>query len=191
MKSYGQIYHKINLLSKSKSNLSNAKELMKLKLSCGHITTANFLEYYIYLDFIHMQWLCETFKHNSISVILIHYVCNAHFHLLSRRKFAASKSWRLCHESSDDVRSLAILMRLSNITKTFWKCVLSEWIWMVITRFVFEWFAGINCIILRWQIPVLPFRWRVAVKLNLRPQKWYIQFMPANHVIPLVCGRAV
>ena len=100
-------------------------------------------------------------------VILIHYVCNAHFHWLWRRKFAALKSLRLCHESSDDVTSLAT--RLSNVTKTFWKSVLSEWIRMVITRFVFEWFAGINCIILRSQIPVLPLRWRVAVKLNLRP----------------------
>ena len=99
--------------------------------------------------------------------ILIHYVCNAHFHWLWRRKFAALKSYRLCHESSDDVTSLAT--RRSNVTKTFWKSVLSEWIRMAITRFVFEWFAGINCFILRSQIPVLPLRWRVAVKLNLRP----------------------
>ena len=101
------------------------------------------------------------------SNILIHYVCNAHFHWLWRRKFAALKSLRLCHESRDDVTSLAT--RRSNITKTFWKCVLSDWIRMVITRFVFEWFAGINWIILQSQIPVLPLRWRVAVKLNLRP----------------------
>ena len=88
--------------------------------------------------------------------ILIHYVYNAHFHWLWRRKFAALKSLRLCHESSDDVTSLAT--RRSNVTKTFWKNVLSEWIRMVITRFVLEWFAGINCIILRSQIPVLPLR---------------------------------
>ena len=99
--------------------------------------------------------------------ILIHYVCNAHFHWLWRRKFAALKSLRLCHESSDDVTSLAT--RRSNGTKTFWKSVLSDWIRMVITLFVIEWFADINCIILRSQIPVLPLRWRVAVKLNLRP----------------------
>ena len=88
--------------------------------------------------------------------ILILYVCNAHFHWLWRRKFAALKSLCLCHESSDDVTSLAT--RRSNITKTFSKCVLSEWIRMVITRFVFEWFAGINWIILRSQILVLPLR---------------------------------
>ena len=105
----------------------------------------------------------ETLK----NIILIPSVCNAHFHWLWRRKFAAIKSKRLRHESSDDVTSLAT--RRSNVTKTFWKSVLSEWIRMVITRFVFEWFAGINCIILRSQIPVLPLRWRVAVKLNLRP----------------------
>ena len=99
--------------------------------------------------------------------ILIHYDCNAHFHWLWRQKFAALKSLRLCHESSDDVTSLAT--RRSIVTKTFWKSVLSEWIRMVITRFVFERFAGINCIILRSQISVLPLRWRVAVKLNLRP----------------------
>ena len=76
--------------------------------------------------------------------ILIHYVCNTHFHLMWRRKFAALKSNCLCHESND-VTSLAT--RRSNITKRFWKSVLSEWIRMVITRFVIEWFAGINCII--------------------------------------------
>ena len=102
-----------------------------------------------------------------IFVILIHYVCNGHFHWLWRRKFVALKSLRLCHESSDYVMSLAT--RRSNIKKMFWNCVLSEWIRMVITRFMFEWFAGINCIILRSQIPILPLRWRVAVKLNLGP----------------------
>ena len=116
------------------------------------------ISYYVEVD----EWVNKTTIH-----ILIHYVCNARFHWLWRRKFAALKSLRLCHESSDDVTSLAT--QRSNVTKTFWKSVLSEWIRMVITRFVFEWFAGINCIILQSQIPVLPLRWRVAVKLNLRP----------------------
>ena len=110
-----------------------------------------------------------------INSILIHYVCNAHFHWQWRRKFATLKSLRLCHENSDDVTSLATRRR--NITKTFLKCVLSEEIRMVITRFVFEWFACRNCMILRSQIPVLPFRWRVAVKLNFDHKM--LQFMPA------------
>ena len=62
-------------------------------------------------------------------------------------KISAVKSQRLCHESSDDVTSLAT--RRSYVTKTFWKSVLSEWIRMVITRFVYEWFAGINCIVFK------------------------------------------
>ena len=96
-----------------------------------------------------------------------HYVCNAHFHWLWRRKFAALKSLRLCHESRDDVKSSAT--RRSNIMETFWNVFYHlEWIRMVIRRFGFEWFACINWIILRSQIPVLPLRWRVAVKLNLR-----------------------
>ena len=80
---------------------------------------------------------CEPFLTKQY-MILIHYVCNAHFHLLWRRKFSALKSLRLCHESNDDVTSL---------TTRRSKRVLSEWIRMVITRFVLEWFAGINCII--------------------------------------------
>ena len=92
----------------------------------------------------------------SLRDILIHYVCNTHFHWLWRWKFAALKSQRLCHESTDNVTSLET--RRSNATKTFWKSVLLEWIRMLITRFVFEWFAGINCIILRSQIPVIPLR---------------------------------
>ena len=115
------------------------------------------------------------FKWNTVACdvkqnkILIHYVCNAYFYWLWCRKFAALKSLRVCHESSDDVASLTT--RRCNITKTFWKCILSERIRMVITRFVFEWFAGINCIILRSQIPVLQLRWCVAVlvKLDLQP----------------------
>ena len=39
---------------------------------------------------------------------------------------------------------------------------------MVITRFVFEWFAGINCIILRSQIPVL-----LKTKTKFATIKWY------------------
>ena len=52
---------------------------------------------------------------------------------------------------------------------------------MVITRFVFEWFAGINCIILRSHI----LRWRVAVNINLRP---YYASKSFNHkrVVPLI-----
>ena len=66
------------------------------------------------------QSLSRMFRNGQMK-ILIHYVCNAHFHRLWRQKFAALKSLRLCHESSDDVTSLAT--RRSNITKTFWKCV--------------------------------------------------------------------
>ena len=107
------------------------------------------------------------FSKGTQKPIIIHYVCNTCFHLLWRRKFAAFKSKSLCHESNDDITSLAIPR--SNLTKTFWKHVLLEWIRMVIPRFVFEWFADINCIILRSQMPALPLRWPVAVKLNLRP----------------------
>ena len=58
---------------------------------------------------------------------------------------------------------------LSNITKMFKKRVLAEWIRMVvIIQFVFEWFAGLNCIVLRSQIPVLPLRWRLVRILNYR-----------------------
>ena len=46
---------------------------------------------------------------------------------------------------------------------------------MVITRFVFEWFAGINCILLLSQIQVYS-----AAQLCDRKM---IQFMPANHSI--------
>ena len=42
---------------------------------------------------------------------------------------------------------------------------------MVITRFVFEWYAGINCIILRSQIPVLPLTRRGKTKFATI--KWY------------------
>ena len=63
--------------------------------------------------------------------------------------------------------SLHVATRRSNITKRFWKCVLSEWIRMVVTRFVFEWFAGINCILLLSQIPVL------HVPLSFATVKWY------------------
>ena len=128
-------------------------------------------KYFLFMNVLNLNlyfWKKHSYKYFFIKTnILIHYVCNAHFHWLWRRKFAALKSLRLCHESSDDVTSLAT--RRSNVTKTFWKSVLSDWIRMVITRFVIEWFADINCIILRSQIPVLPLRWRVAVKLNLRP----------------------
>ena len=37
---------------------------------------------------------------------------------------------------------------------------------MVIAQFVFEWFAGRNCIILPSQIPVLQWHLHVAVKLD-------------------------
>ena len=60
---------------------------------------------------------------------------------------------------------------------------------MVITRFVFEWFAGINCIILRSQIPVLPLCWRVTVKLNFSTVKWYnlcLQFIQSQTCYPLI-----
>ena len=91
--------------------------------------------------------------------ILIHYVCNACFHWLWHRKFVA-----LNHS----IYALKQRRRhvLSNITKMFKKRVLGEWIRMVIIRFVFEWFAGINCIILRSQIPVLPLRWFLVRILN-------------------------
>ena len=62
-----------------------------------------------------------------------------------------------------DVENLATLR--SNKTKTFWKCVLSEWIRMVITGFVFEWFAGINCIILGHIKKILVLRHRRALKI--------------------------
>ena len=55
---------------------------------------------------------------------------------------------------------------------------------MVRTQFVFEWFAGMNCIILRSQIPILPLRWRVAVKL-----KWYnvcLQIIQSQTCYPLI-----
>ena len=118
--------------------------------------------------------------------ILIHYVCNARFHWLWRWKFAALKSKRLCHESNDDVTSLAT--RRSNITKTFSKRVSGEWIRMVITRFVFEWFAGINWIILQSQIPVLPLRWRVAFKTKFATVKWFnlcLQIIQSQTCYPL------
>ena len=111
-----------------------------------------------------------------LTIILIHYVCVAHFHWLWRRKFAALKSKRWCHDSNDDVTFLAT--RHSNVTKRFWKRVLSEWIRMVITRLTFEWFAGINCVILRSQIPFLPPRWRVAVTV-----KW------CNLCLQFMCDR--
>ena len=45
---------------------------------------------------------------------------------------------------------------------------------MVITRFVFEWFACISCIILRSEIPVLPLRLRVVGgKTKFATVKWY------------------
>ena len=118
-----------------------------------------------YLKYKHPLHPVSKSKSFKLNFILIHCVCNAHFHSLWCRKFAALKSYCLCHESSDDVTSLA--MPPSNLTKTFWTCILSELIRMVITWFVLEWFAGINFIILWSQIPVLPLRWRVAV----RPQK--------------------
>ena len=100
-----------------------------------------------------------------LTPILIHYVCNAQFHWLGRRKFTALKSLRVCHESKDDVTPLAT--RRSNVTKKFWKRVLSEWIRMLITRFVFEWFAGINCIILQWQTLTR------RGKTKFETKKWY------------------
>ena len=42
--------------------------------------------------------------------------------------------------------------RHKNVTKMIGKCVLAEGIRMVIRQFVFEWFAGINCIIFLSQI---------------------------------------
>ena len=51
----------------------------------------------------------------------------------------------------------------------------------MITRFVFEWFAGINWIILRSLIPILLLWWHVAV--NLICDRKMIQFMPAIHSI--------
>ena len=89
------------------------------------------LVYIFDILFYHLTCLCNYFYGLSALVgcwslafirrILIHYFCIAHFHWLWRRKFAALKSLRLCHESRDDVTSLAT--RRSNITKTFWKCV--------------------------------------------------------------------
>ena len=70
-------------------------------------------------------------------------------------------------------------MRRSNVTKMLWKSVLSEWIRMVITRFVFEWFAGINCFILRSQIPV---------KTKFATIKWYnlcLQIIQSQMCYPL------
>ena len=121
------------------------------------------------------------------SFILIHYVCNTHFHWLWRRKLTVLKSKRLCHESRDDVTSLAT--RRSNITKTFWKCVLSEWIGMAITRFVFQWFAGKYCIILRLQIPVLPLRWTRRGKTKFATVKWHnlcLQVIQSKVCYPLI-----
>ena len=134
-----------------------------------------------------------------VSWILNHYVCNVHVHWLWRQKSAALKSLRLCHESSDDVTSLAT--RRSNVTKTFWKIVLSEWIRRVITRFeyshpfsqisklgdntfVIEWFSGINHIILRLQIHVLPLR-----KTKFATIKWYnlcLQIIQSQTCYPLI-----
>ena len=59
---------------------------------------------------------------------------------------------------------------------------------MVITRFVLEWFAGRNCIILRSQIPVLPLCWRVARKNNFSTIKWYnlcLQIIQSQKCYPL------
>ena len=104
----------------------------------------------------------------SILFTLIHYVCNAHFHWQRRRKFAKFKiiafmPWKQ--------RRLHVL---SNVTWQHNENVLKRRFIKtnkkVITRFVFEWFAGINCIILRSQIPEIC-------------DRKMIQFMPANHSI--------
>ena len=69
------------------------------------------------INFVSLSYTLEV-PNNIEKVILNHYVCNAHFHWLWRRKFAALKSKRFCHESSDDVTSLAT--RRINITEKFW-----------------------------------------------------------------------
>ena len=79
-----------------------------------------------------------------ILACLIHCVCNAQFHWLWRRKFAALIKISAFMPWKQRRRHV-----LSNVTKTFWKRVSLEWIIKVITRFVFEWFASINCIIFK------------------------------------------
>ena len=58
-------------------------------------------------------------------------------------KIVSLKSWHFCLEINKAVTSLVV--PCSKVKKMFWKCVLAEWIIMVLTRFVFEWYAGINC----------------------------------------------
>ena len=53
-------------------------------------------------------------------------------------------------------RVLILLPGHSKEMKMFWKCVLAEWIRMVIALLVLEWFAGINCICLLLKMAVLP-----------------------------------
>ena len=72
---------------------------------------------------------------------------------------------------------------ISNVTKTFWKRVLSEWIRMMIhdiindiindiTKFVFEWFSGIYCIIYGRKYPfTAPLMSRGKTKFAT--VKWY------------------
>ena len=81
---------------------------------------------------------------------------------------------------------------LSNITKMFWKCVLSEWIRKVIIPSVFEWFVGINFIFLRSQIPILPLRWHVKTKFVT--VKWYnlcLQIIQSQMCYPLISKATV
>ena len=68
------------------------------------------------------------FTEKTINCILIHYVClNAHFHWLWRRKFVALKSYSIYV-----MKATTSHVRRSNVTKTFWKDVLAEWIRIVI-----------------------------------------------------------
>ena len=68
------------------------------------------------------------------------------------------------------ILSNATWQRNENVLK---KAFLSERIRMVITRFVIEWFAGINCIILRSQIPVLTAPLTRRGKTKFATIKWY------------------
>ena len=61
---------------------------------------------------------------------------------------------------------------------------------MVITRFVFEWFAGINCIILRSQITVLTAPLTRRGKTKFATIKWYNlcrQIIQSQTCYPLIC----
>ena len=75
-----------------------------------------------------LLWL--EFAGDGEQVILIHYVCNTHFHWPRHWKFATLKSKCLCHEITDNITSLAT--KCSNVRKMYWKCVLAVWIRMVI-----------------------------------------------------------